>query len=208
MQPAAAAPVEVDGDAPVPPSRGKKKLIVIAAAALVLLAGAGGGAAWFIKHKAAAAEAEAAAVDEDGEEASPHAAQAAQRKRTQSGPPAFMPLDPFIVNLADRDSERYAQIGITLELNDPKYADQMKAYMPAVRNGILMVLAHKSSQELLSRAGKERLALEVMRAAVLPLGVDLDGGEEPQADGAPQGEKTAIEDSPVRNVHFSSFIVQ
>lgn len=206
MQPAAAEPVEVDGDAPVPPSRGKKKLIIIAAAALVLLAGAGGGAAWFIKNKAAAAEAEAAAMDEDGEEASP---QAAQRKpASHSGPPAFMPLDPFIVNLADRESERYAQIGITLELNDPKYADQMKAYMPAVRNGILMVLAHKSSQELLSRAGKERLALEVMRAAVLPLGIDLEDGEEPQAGSVPQGEKTAIEDSPVRNVHFSSFIIQ
>lgn len=206
MQPAAAAePVEVDGDAPLPAPRGKKKLIIIAAAVLVLLAGAGGGAAWFVKNKAAAAEAEAAAVDEEGEEPSP---MAEQRKRTQSGPPAFMPLDPFIVNLADRESERYAQIGITLELNDPKYADQMKAYMPAVRNGILMVLAHKSSQELLSRAGKERLALEVMRAAVLPLGVDLELGDEPPAGSAPQGEKTALEDSPVRNVHFSSFIIQ
>ena len=26
-----------------------------------------------------------------------------------------MPLDPFTVNLADRDAERYAQIGITLD---------------------------------------------------------------------------------------------
>ncbi|MCK7493223.1 MAG: flagellar basal body-associated FliL family protein [Comamonadaceae bacterium] len=27
-----------------------------------------------------------------------------------------MPLDPFTVNLADRDAERYAQVGITLEV--------------------------------------------------------------------------------------------
>ena len=32
------------------------------------------------------------------------------------GFPAFVPLDPFTVNLADREAERYAQVGITLEL--------------------------------------------------------------------------------------------
>ena len=30
--------------------------------------------------------------------------------------PTFVPLDPFTVNLADRDADRYAQIGVTLEL--------------------------------------------------------------------------------------------
>ena len=205
MSSAAAQPVEGDGDAPLPPPKGKKKLIIIVALVLVVLAGAGGSGALFIKNKRAAAAAEAAAAGEDGEEVS---VQAARRKPAHNGPPAFLPLEPFVVNLADRDSERFAQIGITLELNDPKHADQMKAYMPAVRNGILMVLAHKSSQELLSRAGKERLALEVMRASVLPLGIELEvEGDEPSADPL-QGEKTAIEDSPVRNVHFSSFIIQ
>jgi hypothetical protein len=52
----------------------------------------------------------------------------------------FVPLDPFTVNLADRDAERYAQIGVTLEIEDAKVGDQIKAYMPAIRNNILMAM--------------------------------------------------------------------
>ena len=40
----------------------------------------------------------------------------------------------FTVNLADRDAERYAQLGVTLELDDTKTGDLVKAYMPAIRN--------------------------------------------------------------------------
>lgn len=207
MSAAAAEPVEDDGEAPLPPPKGKKKLIIIIAAALVVLAGAGGGATFYVKKKRAAAEAAAAA---DGE-ATPAEQAAAPRKATAKGPPAFLPLDAFVVNLADRETERFAQIGITLELNDAKHADQMKAYMPAVRNGILMVLAHKNSQELLSRAGKERLAMEIMRASVRPLGIELEDDsdeQKPAAEGQEPVQKTPLEDSPVRQVHFSSFIIQ
>jgi flagellar FliL protein len=39
----------------------------------------------------------------------------------------FVPLEPFTVNLADREAERYAQIGMTLEIEDAKVGDQIKA---------------------------------------------------------------------------------
>jgi flagellar protein FliL len=202
MSAAAAEPVVSDGDAPGP-KKGRKKLIVIAAAAAVLLAGGGGGAAFMLKKKRdAAAAAEAAA---NGEEVEP-AAQAAAHREVRKTPPAFLPLDAFVVNLADRESERFAQIGITLELDDAKVTEQIKAYMPAIRNGILMVLAHKTSQELLTRPGKQKLASEIMREAVRPLGVELeDENEDPAAD---KHAKTPLEQSPVRHVHFSSFIIQ
>ena len=45
--------------------------------------------------------------------------------------------------------------------------------MPAIRNTILMVLAHKTSTELLDRDGKEKLAAEIMREAVRPLGIEI-----------------------------------
>jgi flagellar protein FliL len=206
MSAAAAEPVETnDGDASAPARPGRKKLLMLIAAA-VLVAGAAGGGGFMVwkKRQAAAAAAEAAAAGE-GEEAE-DVADAAPRKATSAkGPPAFLPLDAFVVNLADRDTERFAQIGITLELDDPKVADKLKAYMPAIRNGILMVLAHKTSGELLTRPGKEKLAAEVMHAAVRPLGIELEGDEEakPGAD-----KKTPLEESPVRHVHFSSFIIQ
>lgn len=202
MSAAAAEPVENDGDnTSAPAKKGKKKLVIIVAVAVLLAAGGGGGAfVWKKKRDAAAAEAAAAAA-EDGEEVD---AKPVARRETSTNPPAFLPLDAFVVNLADRESDRYAQIGITLELESPKHADQIKAYMPAIRNGILLVLAHKTSQELLTRAGKEKLADEIMREAVRPLGIELeDGSGEGQESG-----KTPLEESPVRHVHFSSFIIQ
>ncbi len=45
--------------------------------------------------------------------------------------------------------------------------------MPAIRNAILLILANKSSKELLSREGKEQLALDIMREAVRPMGIEI-----------------------------------
>jgi flagellar FliL protein len=201
MSAAAAESVE-DGEAPAPASsKGKKKLIILIATALLVVGGAGGGAAMFIKKKrAAAAAAEAAAASADGEAAP--VAKAPVHKDSHKGPPTFLPLDPFIVNLADRESERFAQIGITLELDDAKFGDQLKAYMPAIRNGVLMLIAHKTSQELLTRAGKEKLAMEILRESVRPMGMELED------DDGPRAGRTPLEQSPVRHVHFSSFIIQ
>jgi len=100
-----------------------------------------------------------------------HAAPKPPPKPDKLAPPTFVPLDPFVVNLADRDADRYAQIGMTLEVEDAKFAESMKGYMPAIRNGILMILAHKTAGELLTREGKEQLAEEVAREAVRPMGI-------------------------------------
>ena len=220
---AAAAPAETTDV--TPKSGKKKKLIVIIAALLVLaLAGAGGAVYWMKKKAADAAAAEAA--DEEGGVAKPAHAAVKSGHRT---PPTFLPLDPFVVNLADREADRFAQIGITLEVDDAKFAEEMKAYMPAIRNGILMVLAHKTSQQLLERSGKEALAREVMREAVRPMGIEVELEAEPAeatakandaaaADAADAGgkpkpkvkkkPKPAAEHNPVQKVHFSSFIIQ
>src|SRR5438045_3340290 len=195
MSAAATEPVESEGAAPEPASKGRRKLIVLATAAAVGVAGGGGAAAWRIKKKRAAAEAQAAAAEAGTADAAPVAA-APVHADVRKTPPVFLPLDNFIVNLSDRDTERFAQIGITLELDDGKYADQLKAYMPAIRNGILMVLAHKSSHELLSRAGKEKLAAEVMRESVRPLGIELEDENEETKTGD-KAPKTPLDQSPV-----------
>lgn len=208
------ATAEIDAAA-ASPKKGKKKLIVIIAAVLVLASIGGGGAVFMMKKNAAAAAA-AAEADEDGEEGAETAApaHAEKKKHDSKHPPTFVPLDPFVVNLADKDAERYAQIGVTLEVDDPKFADELKAYMPAIRNGILMTLSHKTSQELLSLEGKVALSKEIMRDAVRPLGIEPvaeDEGEAEDEDGQAKKKKkkkAAGKHSPVTNVHFSNFIVQ
>jgi flagellar protein FliL len=207
--------------AEAPPKKSKKKLIIIVAAALVL-AGGGGGGFLYMKQKAAAAAAAAAAEENDD---APVAKAASKDPKAK---PTYVPLDAFVVNLADRDTDKYAQIGITLQVDDVKVAEDMKTYMPALRNGILMILAHKSSEELLQRDGKETLAQEIMLAAARALGIELDEDEE--ASSGKNAKKTVHADddeeepskkpkkkkkkkkkpvhNPITDVHFSNFIIQ
>jgi flagellar FliL protein len=49
--------------------------------------------------------------------------------------------------------------------------------MPAIRNAILMILANKTSKELLYREGKELLAQEILREAVRPMGIEVSTPE-------------------------------
>ena len=192
-----------------PPPKGKKKLIIIIAAVLVLVLG-GGGAAFFMMKKKAAAEEEAAEADGGKPKA---AAKAQAKAHDPKAVPNYAPLEPFTVNLADREAERYAQIGITLEVDDPKLADQIKVFTPAIRNNILMVLSHKTSAQLLEREGKVKLAEEIKRAASRGLGVEV---EEPEPEAAEDEEppkkkkkkKAPEPELPIRAVHFSNFIVQ
>ncbi len=218
----AAAKVDdvVAGD--VVPKKGKKKLIIIIAAAVLLVAILGGGGTVFMMKKKAAAAAAAAEEDGDGE-----ASAAAEEKRKDHAkhPPTFVALEPFVVNLADKEADRFAQIGVTLEVEDAKFGEEMKAYMPAIRNGILMVLAHKTSAQLLSREGKVALAREIMRESVLPMGIEVSEDDEVEAAPEPKAisktaddpeedtpkpkkRKRAATPNPVKHVHFSNFIVQ
>lgn len=191
------------------------KLMLLLGVVVALLAVAGGGALYVMKQRAAAAAAEEA-EGEDGEVAE---APKKAAKHDPGHPPTFLPLEPFTVNLADKDQERYAQVSITFEVDDAKFADQLKSYMPAIRNGVLMILAHKTSTELLERAGKEKLAAEIQREAVRPLGIEIDEEEEPaakasngddEADARPKKKrkKKPSVHNPVRHVHFSNFIIQ
>ena len=201
--PAAAA------DAP-PPAKGKKKLIIIIAAVAVVLAGGGGAAVFMMKKKAAAAAEAEAEEGGDG-----HAPAKATAKHDPKAVPVFVPLEPFTVNLADRDAERYAQVGITLEIEDLKTGEQMKAYMPAIRNNILMALADRTAAELMTREGKAKLTEKIKVETSRALGIEIQE-EEPEAveeDDKPAKKKKkkakkAAPVLPVKAVHFSNFIIQ
>ena len=155
-------------------------------------------------HMAKVEQAQQDQAEEGGEEAHA-AAKPKPAKRDPKLPPAYMPLDPFVVNLADRDADRYAQIGVTLEIDDPKFAEEMKPYMPAIRNAVLMILSHKTAAELQGREGKEQLAAEIAREVVRPMGINID--DESEDDGKKKRKRAPVY-NPVQQVHFSSFIVQ
>ncbi|MBQ1762569.1 MAG: flagellar basal body-associated FliL family protein [Aquincola sp.] len=195
-------------DAAPAPKKGNKKLIIILAVVLLLVAGGGAAAFFLLKKPHADAE--------EGEEAAAPAPRAEKKVQHNLDPkhaPTFVPLDPFTVNLADRDAERYAQIGITLEVEDAKLQEALKAYMPAIRNNILMLLAQKTAAQLLDRAGKEKLAEQIRREASRALGYEVDDDEDedaPPAEDKPKKKKKkrAAQVLPITAVHFSNFIIQ
>ena len=213
--PAATAPADAAA-----PKGGKKKLIIIIAAALVLVLGGGGAGFLLLKKKPAEGEDEAG----DGH-SKPKAEARAKAEHAEpvklrpqydpKHPPVFVALDPFTVNLADRESERFAQIGVTLEILDAKTGDELKLLMPAIRNNILMVLSQRTAAQLTTREGKEKLARSIQYAAVRPLGYDIDDEDEDDeaaAETTPKKKKKKKKlppnNLPVAAVHFSNFIVQ
>jgi flagellar FliL protein len=198
-------------DAPVAAPRGKKKVMLMAIIGLAVLLVVGGGGAAFYVMKQRAAAAAAAAAEEDGEDGKPakdgkHETKTAKADLKHA--PTFVALDPFTVNLADREAERYAQVGMTLELTDQKSGDLLKAYMPAIRNNILLVLAGKTAAELMDHEGKLLLAAQVRAAALKPLGYEVP---DPAAAASAPKPKKPVDDGdepPVRAVHFSNSIIQ
>lgn len=187
------------------PKGGNKKLIIIIVAVLVLVL-AGGGAAMMLMKKGADTE---EVDDEDGAPApKKKAAATAPRK-----PPTFVPLDPFTVNLADRDADRYAQVGITLEIQDAAVDAQIKAFMPVIRNNILLALSDQKATDLMGREGKARLAVRIQRETSRALGVEIAAEEETEEaeEAAPASKKRrrrAEPELPITAVHFSNFIIQ
>ncbi len=192
-------------DAPAP-AKGKKKLIIIIAIVALVLVGGGVGA-MLMKKKAVDHAAE-------GEDLAP-ARTAAVAKHDPKHVPVFVPLDPFTVNLADREAERYAQVGITLEIDNAVTGDQIKLYMPAIRNHILMAIADRTAGELMGREGKAKLAEKVRIETARALGMDVeeDDAESEDSGGKPAAakkkkRKRAEPVLPVKAVHFSNFIIQ
>jgi len=206
------------GDAPA--RRPKKRTLVVGIVVIALGVALAGGAIVFFKQRAAHA---AAAATGDDEAATAEMTAATASPIDPRNVPIYLPLDPFIVNLADRDADRYAQIGVTFELESNAAGEQIKAYMPAIRNAILLILANKTAKELMYREGKELLAQEILREAVRPMGIEVAApepvtaapGESASAAASaaaaakPKARRGAgAQHNPIVHVHFSTFIIQ
>jgi flagellar FliL protein len=191
------------------PKKSKKKLFLILGVVAVLVLGlAGGGAFFYMKKKAAAAEAEALAEAEVDGSAAPKVV-----KRDRKAKTAFVALDTFTVNLADRDADRYAQVQLSLELSDEGATQLIKNFMPVIRNNILLVLSHKKAAELLEKDGKIKLSEEIKVEVARALGMEppeTDSQSGANMGSAAKGKAKSATDevSPVVGVHFSNFIIQ
>lgn len=126
-------------------------MLVIAAGAL-LVVGLGGGAAWyFIQGKP------------DG-----------AAHKAKSEPPEYVPIESFTVNLQPENGDQYLQIAFTLQVQNPKEGEAVKANMAKVRSRVLLLLSGKKASEISSVEGKRQLATEIIAVLKPPF---ADKGE-------------------------------
>ena len=124
-----------------------KKMMMLGLVGVLLLA-AGGGAAWFFMGGEKA---------EDGKQAK---AMHEEEHAGESGP--VVELDPFLLNLADRDEQRFLKVSIKLELDRPEEETDYPNKVPAIRDALLVLLSSKESHLLRTVNGKRRIREEIM----------------------------------------------
>lgn len=183
----APTPPPAAAEAPAPaPKRSKKLLILLIAAVVVVALLAAAVVGLLLMKKSQSAEAE-------GEEAPVIAAVDLNK------PPTFVPMDPFVVNLAPAEGERYLQVVMALRVADAKTGENLKAFMPEIRHQINLLLSSKLPSELSTMEGREALATEIVRRTNGVLG----------APPAKTGDgKSAAPTGPIQAVLFNSFIIQ
>jgi flagellar FliL protein len=116
---------------------------------------AGAGATWLFVRRAVAAQT-APKGDEKGKETIDMAEQLQKS--------AVVPLEPFVVNLADSDAARYLRIKVNLMVDDKtklKEIEENQALQLKVRDVILQTLTRKTSKDLTNDEGKNKLRHEI-----------------------------------------------
>lgn len=171
-------------EATVPPKR-RKTLLLVVGMVLLLVAVAAAAAFFLIRNK----QLEAYSFGDGEPEQQAQAEQAKKAaEKSDSSKHVFSTLDMFTANLADRDRDRFAQIGVIIEVKDAKADAALKAVVPPVRSDILLLLSAKNADELLTLDGKRKLAQQVLDIARARIAADF--------------RKDVIA------VHFSSFVIQ
>ncbi|AOY95528.1 hypothetical protein BKK79_27650 [Cupriavidus sp. USMAA2-4] len=138
------------------PGAGKTgtRLLLAVLAVLLVVAAAGAGYWWWgLRGKAAGAAPAPAAA------------------------PAYLPLDPLVVNLSDDGSAAHLlRIAITLKLAGPDAKEALTARMPEIRDRVLNTLASQHADRIVSAEGKAALREALLaQVAAVAKGSRADG---------------------------------
>ncbi len=159
------------------PPKSKKKLVIIVAVAVLVIGGGVG--AFLAMGSGAKTDAESGDALEEGGE---HGEAGAEGEQVVL-PPAVLPLETFIVNLQVKGS--FLRTTIQLEFAEPELPHSVESDTPKIKDSIIRILSGKSSSELLTSEGKEKVRIEIREGVN-----EILGGEE------------------VTQVYFTEFIIQ
>jgi flagellar FliL protein len=126
---------------------------------LALASSAGGGVlSWYLLSKTVAHSEGAGKTGEGKQAEGEHMAEILEKG-------AVVPLEPFVVNLADAEVPRYLRIKISLMVDDKTQVGEVNENMALqlkVRDVILQTLTAKTSQQLIHEEGKNHLRREIL----------------------------------------------
>jgi len=201
---AAAAHTADSGDAP----KKSKKMLFIIVGAVLLLAIAGGAAFMLLGKKAD--DGEGADGGEHAEAPAKEHKKPAKAAHDPKHPPAFLAMETFTVNLADKDRDRYLQAGITLQLEEEHAGEEIKSYTPALRYQVLLVLSSLTSAAVADTEGKELVAHRLQNTINKTLGYAPPPRKKRKGAHAedPVDEEEEDIEGPVTGVNFTTFVIQ
>ena len=171
-----------DAEEPQPAASGKKSRLMLILV-IVLVLGLGTGAFFYFqgslfgakaKGKKAQAAADETASGDETDSASDEASDestdtkdAKTKAQDDSRVKQVIELQPFIVNLSDKEEARYLRITISLGVAGEGKAEEKpdSLFTTRVRNALLSVMTSKTSAEVLSVEGKDSLRRELLKAA-------------------------------------------
>ena len=143
----------------------KSRTLLYLAVGLVVLGGGGGGGYWWWRHTAAAQAAPKVVKEATG----------------------IVSLEPFIVNLADKEASRFLRVTLKLVVDDEHLAEEIEGQAVSksrVRSAVLELLSAQESSKLVTPEGKSELKKAI-------------------------GERSsAVLHTEVRDVLFTDFVVQ
>jgi flagellar FliL protein len=160
------------------PKGGKSKLIIILLAVVVLL-GAGGGLAYFFGGSGSGSGEAQAAKEPDAHGAAAEAAGGGH----EAG--SVVPLDSFVVNLADEDAQRYLKVTIKVEFFGDQIPPLFHSRQAQIRDLLLTLLSSKNMEDVRTVEGKSQLRDEIIARV-----------------------NRVLDDDAVKAVYFAEFIVQ
>ena len=84
---------------------------------------------------------------------------------------AIMSLEPFLVNLADRDTRRYLKLKVELEVDQEKSIKELEKSLSPIRDALIMLLSSKAYPDIATVEGKRQLKQDILqKVAALPSG--------------------------------------
>ncbi len=154
-------------DASLAPKTGKTKKIIVLALSVLLLGVVGGLAYLLLTDDPSPLGKESQAAP------APHAEK------------AIMPLEPFLVNLADRETRRYLKLKVELEVDQEKSVKDLEKSLSPIRDALIMLLSSKTYVDISTVEGKRQLKQDILQRLAT-----VSGGQK------------------VKNVYFTEFVAQ